>query len=835
MLSLRAKECPLPKSSPRSMLSKTAIPMLSLILAIAAGTGQAANQAEQLLRAGKPIQAWQLLRRDKQGLKDEEAAYWKGRALLGMGRLTEAAELLEQVPAGHPLYPYAARGLLYCAKHSPEISCTDMIERLTHSQDEHIRALASAALADQQLSARDASADTSAYSALQKMAQKNTKLQSIVKLLGLPLRRKMNDFAGGIEYARELENDSTLDTTARHFARLELAELYYAKESAQPHSDPIDEETDDEQDAAGLGEETLLQFITANPESPLLQAAFCRLHQHEEGPQSSYTRSKLHEWAEDTAHARRAAFALILLMDEATARGADTAALANRAVADLPGEPLTRTILQEHTRRLILRGDMNQAELYTRLLESFPSASEDADSLFLRAMVSQDEPAKAAEIFTNCAEIAPDRLRILALVNAMICHMRNGDQAAAEKLIRAAQNAPARRALLLAHAQMLSADQAEQADAELREVMRLQPSKLQAVRARVCLLRLHPPADPLQHLYNTPGFSSEERAAWSDEDELLYAAILEKAADNANPPNEENTLILLRRLCEQASSQPRKVALSQRLADRLSRIDRHAEARDVLLALAGKLPSGEQKASALLHAGKECVACATLPSLQHAVKLYAECARMGTALAPVAVIEQASVLTRIGRHPEALDLLESLPETRLSPELRAHRLTILADAYAATGDQAGIDRALATSSAILDIPDLPHVWFERARLQHAAHAARARLDDVALQDYLHVVKEHDKEVSPPGNACDFFYYYAGAGAVHRLTCLNRFSEAAQLAEHIAAWSGSPASDAPRDPKKAEAFLDWARAIRSTHFLPGDILSGAQRETPGQPH
>lgn len=803
---------------------------LFLVLCTAVGASRAANPAEQLLREGKPAEAWQLLRNGEHGMSNEESAYWEGRTLIELGRLVEAAELLRRVPAGHPLYPYSARGLLYCAKHSPELNCATMTEQLTHSQDEHIRALATAALAEQQLSDANAPADISAYSALREMAKQNEKLQPIVKLLGLPLRRKMNDFIGGINYARELENDTTLDATAKQLARLELAELYYAKEkAAPPQDDPVGTDTDDEHDATGMGEETLLQFITANPESPLLWAAFCRLRHHEKEQDSAYIHSKLNDWAEDTAHARRAACALMLLMDEAATRGGDTSAFANRAASDLPGEPLTRVILQEHIRRLILRGDTTQADLYTKMLESFPKASADAGTYFLRAMLSQDDPAKSAILFASCAEIAPDYLRIPALTNALICHMRAHDLEAAQQLIRSTSDAPAKRALLLAHAQMLPEEQAEQASAELQEVMRLHPTKTQKVRAMLCTLRLHPPAAPLLHLCNTPECSPEQRATWSDDDDLLYAAILEKASDDSDTADEGTTLDLLRRLCKEASSPRRKKVLSLHLASRLSRSGRHAEARDVLLSLAATQIAGTEKATTLLYAGNECVACATLPSLQHATKLYTECARMSSSVAPAAIIEEAAVLTRINRCGEAIDLLESLSETQLSPELRAHRLTVLADAYAFCQDSQSLDRAMSTSSAILRIPNLPHDWLMRARLQHASQAAHAKLDEVSLDDYMHVVNEHDKHTCSPGNVCDFFYYYAGTGAVYRLICMNRFNEAAELADHIADWSGSASTDIPRDPKKAKAFREWARAIRSTHFLPTDILSEPQKQ------
>ena len=807
----------------------TAIFILSVLSGIM-GPVRAVNQAELLLRNGKPTEAYQLLQNGKHTLDPQQTAYWKGRSLIALGRFVEAADALQQVQPEHTLYPYAARSLLYCAKHSPELSCSDVIEKLSHSQNEQIRALATAALAEQQLSSQDTSDGSPAFAVLQDMAKQNQKLQPIVKLLDLSLRRKMRNFDRAILYARELENDNTLGLVVRQLARLELAEIYYAQEKYAPVQDdsPI-ADTDDEPATMGMGEETLLQFITANPESPLLWTAFCRLSQHEQGQQSAYTKSKLNEWSEDTAHAHRAACALLLLMSEAASNGADTAPFANRAATDLPGEPLTHIILQEHIRLLLLRGDANQAELYTKLLESAPDASADVGTRFLRAMVvSQNSPDKAAKIFADCAKTAPDYLRIPALVNAMLCCMRSHDFKTANQLIQTTIDGPARRALLLAHAQMLPSHQAELAAAELREVLSMQPTPAQKVRAMLCSLRLCPPTDPLSHLCSAPEYSREHRSTWTDEDDLLYAAILEAAADRATQTNGRYTLDLLRKLCQEAVTPARKRALSLHLVDRLSQNGQHAEARDILLALAAEQPTREQKAVTLLYAGKECAACATLPSLQHASKLYAECARMDTPLTTLASIEQATILTRINRRAEALDILESLPREKLSSELSARHLSALADAYAAGDGVQSAQRALEVSSAILKIPKLPHAWSMRARLQHASQAIRAKLDAIALDDYLHVVHEHDLPTDVPSPSCVFYYYYAGAGAVYRLTCMNRFEEAAQLADHIAAWPNSTEPDsAPRYPERAKAFREWARAIRSAHFLPADILPSAQ--------
>lgn len=801
--------------------------LLAITVASSAADEASVCSVDCLVREGKAVQALHVLNGNDQALSREEAAYWRGRALITLGRLAEAYDCLQKVPENHALFPYAARGLLYCAKHNPDLNEATLVEKLSKAKDEQTRLLAATALAEQQLSApENEGSDTSAYTYLQELAQLNEKLQPVVKTLGILLRRKMEDYAGGIEYARALENDPSLNSFMRQLVRLELAELYYAKEKATPR--PKDEQAADvneeeEPDAAGMGEETLLQFIAANPDSPALPEAFRRLRIHHCADRSAYTHSKLEDWAEDTPHARRAAYALLMLMEQDKANGNESATLANRAATDLPGEPLTLTILQEYIRRLILRGEYEQAGLYTDLSESLQTGQSDSYTCFLKALLAQKTPELAAELFRSCAETAGDELRIPALVNALICCMRAGKFGEAEQMITQTLDDRARCALLLTHAEMLPDEKANLARKELHEALNLNPDEGQKVRAVLCELRLSLLNDPEATLHQLEAFSDKERASWSDANELFYAAILEHASDAARPEKGKHANVLLRKLCATASTLTRKSVISLHLADRLSKSGEHTAASDILLELATKQPPGADKAATLLYAGKECSACATLSSLQHAVQLFAECARSESPLAPLAIIEQATVLTRINRCDEALALLEPMAHEKLNAELQARRLTALADAYSFSEGPDHDELSLAASGQILSIPDISHVWTTRAYLQHAFMAARAKSDELALQDYLHVLREHEVDGFPLNEACTFFYYYAGAGAVYRLVCMERFEEAADLAEHIAQWSGSGKSDFPLDPKKSASFRDWARAIRSTHFLPTNIL------------
>ncbi len=754
-----------------------------------------------------------------------------GRALLALGRYREAISRFREVPENHALFPYAARGMLFSAKYSPELNFNSVTNELANSSNEQVKRLARLILAQQKIftaqTIRDA---TAAYAELKDAAQESEEMLPTVKLVGVYMRTLSGNYAAGITYARELENDTSLNTTARHLLRIMLAELYYEKEKLEQESpaetqqgQPESEDEDIPADAYGMGEETLLQFITAHPESPVLREAFSHLRAHDAVDHSAYTRNKLADWVKNTAHPRRAAYALLALMESDETCGGDTSAYANRAVFDLPGEPLSRLIVYEHIRYLLSEGKTERIASYIDVLDNMLRDTTDAYTFYLRAMLAENTPEHAAVLFERSAVDGSDALRPPALANALICYARASNSQAIERLLRDETDPATRQVLLLTHAELLPAEQAEECLRELREAQQLAPETARSTRAKLYVLRALLPGNPNLVLDELSAFSQKQRAHWSDEDVLLYAALLEHAADFVEPKDRQRAADLLRKLYDETTALSLKLTLGFHLAERLSGDGHHTEAGALLLHLARTQLAGQDKELALFYVAKECAACGTLPSLQHAVRLFAECASMGGALAPAATIVQAEILTRINRCHHALELLEPMQQDSLSPELRAHRLTVLADAYALSPLGADLQRALSTCADILDIPRLPHNWAIRARLQHAILATRAGLVDVAFSDYMDVLRVHDEGEVPLSKSCVALYYFAGAGAVYCQLCMDRYQEAVELCDHIAQWHGSSDSISPCDESKAAAFTNWAGNIRRTHFLPSPKL------------
>lgn len=788
--------------------------LLGALSALAESTPAAEpSQAEAALRAGDAAKALRLLQAGADALPAEEAAYWQGQALVRLGRPEEAAACFQRVPAQHVLYPYAARALLYCAWVSPAIDFVEVCSPLTSCEHEDIATIALAALAEYQLRYAP-EGDTSSFAQLEKAAADHPELRPLVSLLTIHNYRRAGDFDAGLEYARNLEREAELSPIMRQRVRLAIAELYYAKEDTAP---PTTAGAEPEESDEGKGEETLLQFITANPDSPLLQEAFRRLQMRGAVGGSEFTHSRLLEWAEDTAHPQRAALAFFSLLHTEP----DSAAVANRVASLLPGAPLTRTILREQVRRLHEQGLDDQAALYLSLLASLEQQQEDesAHSIFARARQLWHSPAAAGELFRRSADLADASLQLPALVNSFICSLRLGDEEAARRMLQMPHPPHIRRELLLAHAAYLAPLDPARALAELDEVMTLHPTPAQMTDVLLdrCHLRLD--TAPQVALDTLLSYDKETRAEWSAAQVLRYAALLEAAT--ARTQGEKAAEQQLLALYRESDSAELKQSLVLHLAAAFSADNRHEAARDLLLDLAEQQPTGESKALSLFYAAQESSCLSALPALETAARLYDDCARQGASISPSARISQAAILVRINRSAEAFDLLDRLQQTppALSPENQALLYTVQADAYGLQHTPEGTAAALECCDKIAALPGLSRAWYARALLQRASLCARADRPLDALVAYRSVMQSEKSHATPDDARSCFAYYYAGAGAVYQLLRLEQYSDAALLAEEIAAWPSTPDTPDASPGPKSDSFARWAQSIRQSYYVP----------------
>ncbi len=794
------------------------------------------QQASALLRAGRPADALETL----QGDTSAEGSYWKGRALIDLGRLQEAAGLLQQVPADHVLYPYAARGLLYCAWKSNSVDFAVIATPMVTSSNKEIATLATAALAEYWLH-QPHSQDNSALEHLRQLAQTQPELQPLLRLLEIDNLRQRREFDKAIEQCRLLENDRSLPMIMRQRARLALSEVYYAKEEADAQKEEKKAPrglpglsiigSDDEQAPSGYddgkGEETLLHFISSHPESPLLEEAFRRLQERDAFRNSEYAGSKLREWIAEPLKSRRAALALLIKQHLLTPEGSYETPLdvtcANTAAATCPHEQATRIILLEQTRWFLEREKTHEALLYLGMIQQ-----DDVFKRFYENQLHSTNSVSTARNYLKCAREAPESLRAAALTNALICALRAGDEATQEAVINMPDIPEEQHfSLILTRiAYWLDKDPTKaQADIDQLKTQQAPNRQLQAdLEMDQAYLHLKNNPAATRELLNKSNISTQ-LTELSEERQLRFFALQEEAVkrlagaeDNAGTSRE--VIEIIQEAARKVRS-PRVLAmLTLHLASLQSAQGMHVEALHTINTFLRKYPKSDYAERARYMAARESEFIGTLESLRRAASFYATCAERSEELAVKAGIRHAAVLLRLGNHEESEHILVRImrrhPDMR--PEDKSLVNAVLANNKALLGTAEGRNEAIEIVGRSLSDTSLPTWWRYRVLLHHATLCARDGRYEAALRDYEEVLSMKPAMGERPTKADWHILYSAGSGAVMQLLYLKRYSEAADMADRIAEWNKDEA-----DPSKRKQFSNWAEYIRQTNFVNQDIL------------
>lgn len=795
---------------------------LALLPASADGVADAAAQ----LRAGDAVAALQSVARTE----GAEASFWRGRSLLALKRYVQATEQLQQVPAGHPLFPYAAKALLYCAWQSPEVDADVVLSPLLSCGNEDIATLATAALAEYHLNREEATDAAVLLQTLRTRAAEQKELLPLLHLLEIADLCRKGDFDAAMEQCRRLERDRALPLLTRHRVRLALAEVFYAQEAAHAKEQPAaptaadDEEADDptlpdSPVARGRGEETLLHFISSNPESPLLEEAFRRLMLHEAFLGES-ARERLKEWGGDRRYPRRAALALMvqqhLLNPEDAAETPPDSTCVNAAVAAFAKESATETMLTEQVRQLLLRGSRTEAALY---LAELPQDS--PRRAFLAAALI-DNPAKAAAAYQEIARTADEALQPIAYLNAMLCALKAGD-AAILSALEQETNIPTETKVRMRA--LKAAYLAETAPAEAAPLLR---ELLKEELPADCLIdvALDAAALSLTHpdVFNDPDFDAFSvltgegltNGEVSEEQTLRIIALREQQYRAQGQKEQAKEAIIISAAAFRQQHPYLCAVLCIHLSHLLSAEGKHTEALQVLQGLTEMQPKGELTPRARMLAARQAELIGSLSSLKTAAEMYGRCAEDNTPFAERCTLRRAAVLSRLGEAEQAAEILRAAlrREASLRAEDKALAYALLANTMVQEGTEESLRAAVITAAEMLGNAELPPRWQALTLLHHGMICTRAGKHDLALGDYLAVLRMKPAEHSKMEQKDWDTLRGAAAGAIHEYLLLERFEEAAKQAEETAAW------DTPFIRKETrEGFRRWAKEIRKTHFLP----------------
>ncbi len=785
-----------------------------------------------LVKAGKPADALAALRSDT----STEAAFWRGRALIELKRFKEASQALSKIPEEHELFPYAAKALLYCAWRSSHVDFAVIATPLATCSNPEIAALATAALAEHWLH-QPRSQDNAALERFRQLVKQQPTLQPLLDLLEIDNLRQRGDFDKAIELCRILEHERNLPLITRQRVRLSLAEVYYAKEAAEASSpSPQPEQTtsiiplinEDEGQAAinyddGKGEETLLHFISSNPESPLLEEAFRRLHTHGAFANSEYARVKLKEWIAEPLKSRRAALALLiqqhLMVPEKAYDLSPDVTCANTAAATCPNEPATRTILLEQTRWYLERNLTHEALLYLGMIHG-----DDVYRRFYENQLHAPEAPGTAETYLNCAREAPEELRESSLYNALVSALKSNDSGTQEAVLNTPDLSESQHyALLLARAAYWLDKDREKAQADI-DLLLTQPAPNLDFAADVEMDQayLHLQLDPerARELLQKSKIN-DHLTQLSDDRQLRFFALNEEVLRRLSDTHDEiNATKEALKMIQHAAGKvysPRVVSiLTLHMASLQSALGQHIDAQRTLSVLQRKYPKGDFVPRALYMSARESELIGTQDSLQQAIDLYEQSAALSDELYARATIRKAAVMLRLGNMEESEHVLVGLlrqKRTTLREEEKAMANAILANNQALLGTEEGRLKAIEIVGQTLKSNTLPRLWRFRVLLHHATLCARAEKHAAALQDYTAILDMKPATGTAPSKSEWHILYSAGAGAVMQLLYLERYSEAADMADTIAGWNPDYA-----DLSKKQQFSDWTQYIRQTNFV-----------------
>lgn len=786
------------------------------------------------------------------GQADSSADYLRGRSLAENGRYVEAVTELTKVPQEDSLFPYAAKAMLYSAWQSLDVDFEPLAAALLECPVQEVAELAAASLAEYQICVLG-QAESIGMAALHTAVAKNPALKPTLAWLEIEQMRLRGQLDAAIHACQEVEANRELPLATRQRVRLALARVYYAKEqqarrSAAPQEsaatrlartaqsavalvsrtgDDDDDSPGEEtaQDVEGKGEETLLSFITANPDSPLLEEAFRLLRLHRAFETSAYARAKLEEWVQDPDnHKRRASISLLVLQHLLNTDDAPDAPLdsscATAALATCPKEPAARTLLLEQVRRSHERGQWNDArKLLATIDRDAPTPLQAAHiSLWELILAEGGSPAAA---YAELAKTLPPELSAAALNNALVTDwMRQYGTDAARDIIGSAPTPAAAARLRLARAGLYAAaGMRKEALADLRHILGSPDADHDtAMRAKLCLCGLVAETDPPEALHHLQDMQPT-LAALPARLRLAYYGTLETALRHAHPADRAAALVdsMLQQAEDAPANRDIREQLSLHRACRLTAAGKTAAARELLRRIIRENPRGDNEPRANLLLAYNTETGGSLDNLKGAIRLYSLAADRGSgSVAHQAAIRRASLQARIGRARQAVQNMQELIDSATAePEDNVLAHVVLANALAADGKPESVQAAVACLDRMLTAEmrgSLPRDWQFLLLVTHATYCVRAGMGEPALADYLAVLDMQPAAHAPQGDPEWIVFYTAASGAVTQLTELQRYTEAAEMADRAAAWNKEQA-----DPATAELYTEWANTIRQMHI------------------
>lgn len=277
------------------------------------------------------------------------------------------------------------------------------------------------------------------------------------------------------------------------------------------------------------------------------------------------------------------------------------------------------------------------------------------------------------------------------------------------------------------------------------------------------------------------------------------------AADNAGSRPREELVAACADFLADHPEAPEAADVAFKLGELHSRAGDHAAAESVLAKLAQSAPDADSAALAKFLAAQSAARSMSPEGAGRALAWFDEVAQGPTALRHRARFEQASLLLRDRKFPDALTLYDRILAGNPPAEVRHAALMEKADTLFALGseDPARFTQAAALYATIAAETSAPADWRDQAACKRAAALAKGGQPEAALAAYREVLAR------PPGAAADpFWFYKAGLEAGRLLEEQKDWSAAIAVYDKVASAEGPQRED----------LRQRARRLRLEHFI-----------------
>lgn len=750
---------------------------------------------EVLVRMGKPAEALNVMKDLPSG---SISPYWRGLALLKLGRFSDSVSHFAEIGMNDADYGIPAREALAVAARgmNDEALLNVALDDLIEGGEGTIALQAMLSKAEWLLNKdRKVEAEVLIKKVLAECGEKKEQhlVALVAALLQARLLARQGEFAQAAELCKEMAVRQGTPSLIRDLARLEQSSVYEMREKGRHDlgSLPDDEETD------GQAEEVLLHLIAGTPDSPLLPEAFRRLSARN-AFDAPLNRTKLEEWSKGR-EAMRTSLALLYLAKNYKARGELGEALAcvHLSAAEFAESSATQELIQEGVKWLLDEGRDTEAE---ELLKQVNPPTR--RSLYEKGVLAWRNGKKfeALWAFEEALSMADESsYRSLAENVCMVALAVNEKSTVDEIIANAAKHPSVHASLLYEKAKYMASVHDEKALDALKGVEGLYPDSPEADFSRMEQARLLLDENPRAAAEKLDAVSEEKTKNWTAAEKLRLLALQIEIAERMQDIGEmwKKPEDLARIALEQDFSQDDKARLSLKLCAILFHKEKYDAALQEMERFRRLYPSSPFSAASLYLAAQSAERLQTANGLERALALYRACAEIPGDFRVPATVAQAALAIRLGEYHEADELIEKLlRQATLKDEDFAAVLSVKASSAEITAgdDSRKLQNAVACCTEALQ-KNISAAHRYAILLQRSRLYEKMGDTESALADCNAVLTENPLDRKGNGEKTWRWYERAGVAAVFLLIKKGDLEQALALAEDLASHSGESAKDA----------------------------------------